>query len=100
MLPTDLDDIATPLPSVEPERERQPRFRADRVVSFEGGDFVLAPRVVTVRFRHFEADAPSRITADQLAGFGPADEMPEAHKPVACDIRRHGIEQRCDELPR
>src|SRR5262245_30943402 len=43
-------------------------------------------------------DPPGRVSADQLAALAPADEVAEGLEPVARGVRRHGIDQRDDEI--
>src|SRR5262249_59397708 len=43
---------------------------------------------------------PGRIFGNQLAGFAPPNEVPERLDPVARGVRRHGVEEGDDELPR
>ena len=66
----------------------------------EGDDLVLGPRVVAVRLRHLDVDAPSRIVTDKLALFGPADEVAERFKPQSRGVRCQRVEQRDDEVLR
>ena len=95
VLTTDADDITAPLPGIQAERERESRLRADRMVRLEGGNLGLGPGVMTVRLRDLNANAPRRITVDQLPGFAPTDEMPEGSQancarraPASCRAAR------------
>jgi hypothetical protein len=94
VLTADADDVAAPLCGVEPERERQPCLRADRMTCLKRGDLVLTPSVMTVRLCRPEANSPSRIVADQLALLGLLNEMAKRGQPPARDIRRHAVAER------
>src|SRR5262245_10467252 len=53
---------------------------------------------MAITLRDLHAHAPGRILTDELAGLAPADEMAERVKPIAGDVRRHGVDEGDNEF--
>src|SRR6516164_4749774 len=74
MLPTEADDIATPLPRVERERHGESGARAERMLRLELSDLVLAPGVITLRIvTAIRLHAERRVNSKQTDRNGMAE---------------------------
>src|SRR5262249_17134998 len=97
VLPSDANDVAATLSSVQQERQRKPLLRANRVVRLKGGDLILGPGVDAIALHARELDIPRWVLPHPFSLDRELAERADGLEPIARGVRRHLIEHGLDE---